>query len=171
MNLLMSVYKVMIVLGWWIEGKNLFYLLLRVDRGRMAAKVFEKLVKNWVLAQFAEDIWKLRTLIDILVYEDVIPEHISRDQKLYKLLVMQIKRCVGDLVNVPSEGIMTPQMIDCDSAPTFLIMDIEESKKFEDLRHQLEAETGVNIYYHHCLKSLAANRVKRVHTKRLFGKH
>jgi hypothetical protein len=170
----MSVYK--IVLGWWIEGKNLFlfYLLLWVGRGRMAAKVFERIVKNWVFAQFADhdgDIWKLRTLIDILIYEDVIPEHISRDQKLYKLLVMQIKHCVGDLVDVPSEGIMTPQMIDCDSAPTFLMMDMDASKKFEDLRHQLEAETGVNIYYYHCIKSIAANRVKRVRTKRLFSKH
>ena len=145
-----------------------------VDRGRMAAKVFEKIVKNWVFAQFTDrdgDIWKLQTLIDKLVYEDVIPEYISRDQKLYKLLMMQIKRCVGDLVYVPSEGIMTPQMIDCDSAPMTLLMDIEAAKKFEDLRHQLEAETGVNIYYYHCIKSIAANRTKRVRTKRLLSKH
>jgi hypothetical protein len=139
----------------------------------MAAK-FEKIVKNWIFAQFTNhdgDIWKLQTLIDKLVYEDVIPEYISRDQKLYKLLMLQIKRCVGDLVHVPSEGIMTPQEIDCASAPTFLLLDIEVSKKFEDLRHQLEAETGVNIYYYHCIKSIAANRTKRVRTKRLLSKH
>jgi predicted nucleic acid-binding Zn ribbon protein len=66
---------------------------------------------------------------------------------------------------------MTPQEIDCASAPTFLLLDIEVSKKFEDLRHQLEAETGVNIYYYHCIKSIAANRTKRVRTKRLLSKH
>jgi hypothetical protein len=131
------------------------------------AKVFEKIVKDWVFEQFHDKNWKLCTLIEMLISKDVIPEHISRDQLLYKLLVMQIKRCVSDLIEVPSEGIITPQMIDCDSAPTFMMMDIEVSKKFEDLRHQLEAETGVNIYYYHCIKSIAARRVKRGCTKRL----
>jgi hypothetical protein len=131
------------------------------------AKVFEKIVKDWVFEQFYDKNWKLCTLIDTLIYKDVIPEHISRDQKLYKLLVMQIKRNVADLIDVPSEGIITPQMVDCDSSPTFMMMDIEASKKFEDLRHQLEAETGVNIYYYHCIKSIAAKRVKRGYTKRL----
>ena len=137
------------------------------------AKVFEKVVKDWLFDQFNDDDndrWKLRTLIDALIYKGVIPDHISRDQKLYKLLVMQIKRCAAGLVDLPSEGYMMPQMISCSSAPTFLMMDIEDSKKFEDLRHELESDTGVNIYYYHRIKSVAVRRPKRVHNKRLRSK-
>jgi hypothetical protein len=137
------------------------------------AKVFEKVVKDWLFDQFNDDdndCWKLRTLIDALIYKGVIPDHISHDQKLYKLLVMQIKRCAAGLVDLPSEGYMMPQMISCSSATTFLMMDIEDSKKFEDVRHELESDTGVNIYYYHCIKSVAAKRPKRVHNKRLCSK-
>ena len=123
------------------------------------AKVFEKAVKKWLFQQFLEDgCWELRTLIDELIDRDVIPRHIGFDQKLYKLLIMQIRRCTTNLVDVPSEGYMTPQMISCTTAPTFLRMDIEDGKRFEDLRHELESDTGVNIYYYHRIKSIAAKR-------------
>jgi hypothetical protein len=91
----------------------------------------------------------------------VIPRHIGFDQKLYKLLIMQIRRCTTNLVDVPSEGYMTPQMISCITAPTFLRMDIEDGKRFDDLRHELESDTGVNIYYYHRIKSIAAKRPRK----------
>ena len=127
------------------------------------AKVFEKAVKKWLFQQFLEGgCWELRTLIDELIDRDVIPRHIGFDQKLYKLLIMQIRRCTTNLVDVPSEGYMTPQMISCTTAPTFLRMDIDDAKKFEDLRHELESDTGVNIYYYHRIKSIAAKRPRKI---------
>jgi hypothetical protein len=130
------------------------------------ARVFEKVVQDWLFDQFIDggkdnDCWKLQTLIDELIYKDVIPRHIGFDKKLYKLLVMQIKRCAANLIDVPSEGYMMPQMIRCTTAPSFLRMNVEDSKKFEDLRHELESDTGVNIYYYHRIKSIAAKRPKR----------
>ena len=126
------------------------------------AKVFEKVVKKWLFDQFIDgDCWELRTLIDELIYKGVIPGHIGFDQKLYKLLVMQIKRCTTNLIDVPSEGYMTPQMISCTTAPSFLRMDIEDGKKFENLRHELESDTGVNIYYYHRIKSIAGKRPRK----------
>ena len=97
------------------------------------ARVFEKVVKDWLFDQFIDggkdnDYWKLQTLIDELIYKDVIPRHIGFDKKLYKLLVMQIKRCAANLIDVPSEGYMTPQMISCTTAPSFLRMDVEMQK-------------------------------------------
>ena len=125
-------------------------------------KVFEKVVKKWLFDQFIDGgCWELRTLIDELIYKGVIPKHIGFDQKLYKLLVMQIKRCTTNLIDVPSEGYMTPQMISCTTAPSFLRMDIEDAKKFENLRHELESDTGVNIYYYHRIKSIAAKRPRK----------
>ena len=127
------------------------------------AKVFEKAVKKWLFQQFLEGgCWELRTLIDELIDRDVIPRHIGFDQKLYKLLIMQIRRCTTNLVDVPSEGYMTPQMISCTTAATFLRMDIDDAKKFEDLRHELESDTGVNIYYYHRIKSIAAKRPRKI---------
>jgi hypothetical protein len=131
------------------------------------AKVFEKAVKKWLFQQFLEDgCWELRTLIDELIDRDVIPRHIGFDQKLYKLLIMQIRRCTTNLVDVPSEGYMTPQMISCTTAPTFLRMDIDDGKRFEDLRHELESDTGVNIYYYHRIKSIAAKRPRKIRRPR-----
>jgi hypothetical protein len=79
---------------------------------------------------------------------------------------MQIKRCTANLVDVPSEGYMTPQMISCITAPTFLKMDIEDEKIFENLRHELESDTGVNIYYYHRIKSIAAKRPRKYSHRR-----
>jgi hypothetical protein len=123
------------------------------------ANVFEKVVQKWLFNQFIDKgNWELRSLIEKLIYKDVIPRHIGHDQKLYKLLLMQIKRCTANLVRVPSEGYVTPQMISCITAPTFLKMDIEDEKRFDKLRHELESDTGVNIYYYHRIKSIAAKR-------------
>jgi hypothetical protein len=131
------------------------------------AKVFEKVVRKWLFKQFIDKGgWELRTLIEELIYKDIIPRHIGHDQKLYKLLLMQIKRCVANLVDVPSEGYMTPQMISCITAPTFLKMDIEDEKRFDNLRHELESDTGVNIYYYHRIKSTAAKRPRKYSHRR-----
>jgi hypothetical protein len=110
-------------------------------------------VKGWLtyLRKLCENGYLTNLLIRVV-------GNIGHDQKLYKLLLMQIKRCTANLVCVPSEGYITPQMISCITAPTFLKMDIEDEKRFDKLRHELESDTGVNIYYYHRIKSIAAKR-------------
>jgi hypothetical protein len=130
------------------------------------ARVFEEVVQKWLCNQIIScGSWELRSLIEELIDKDIIPRHIEYDQKLFKLLLMQLKRCTASLVRVPSEGYITKVQKYKITAPMVLIMDIEDEQRFDNIRHELESDTGVNIYYYHRLKSDAATRSRKLHRR------